>query len=299
MDLVLDDLEVQLGKEYDMLTTVVKKNTDQVLADAYTLKADMEEVAELLLQDIQRKDNATTIDNKMSTLKIVDVNKDADIAASVQVRPRSAIATTDWQEFTDALIERAEASSSSCGDLKLGMKNAAIESEKIIAVMSEQVSSLLNTKIELSHSQAEATKALLDKTQAEADELEAEIANVEELIENGEGPLLRATTRLETRRDRPQAEKTSDCAHDALIQEVSELHASINALESQLDIHMKNYEELKREEGTLEEELAIKKLTIVLEERCKKIRTFLDPTADNYTVVRMLNDDEFCDIMTR
>ena len=248
MDLVLDDLEVQLGKEYDMLTTVVKKNTDQVLADAYTLKADMEEVAELLLQDIQRKDNATTIDNKMSTLKIVDVNKDADIAASVQVRPRSAIATTDWQEFTDALIERAEASSSSCGDLKLGMKNAAIESEKIIAVMSEQVSSLLNTKIELSHS---------------------------------------------------QAEKTSDCAHDALIQEVSELHASINALESQLDIHMKNYEELKREEGTLEEELAIKKLTIVLEERCKKIRTFLDPTADNYTVVRMLNDDEFCDIMTR
>lgn len=299
IDLVLDDLEVELGKEQDMLTTLIKKNCDQVLADAYACKADMEEVARLLLEDINRKTSTTTVDAKMQKLKLIEVDKEANMATSINIRPKSAIRTEDWKEISDALINRARVAMQGCADLHTSLKAAVRDSEAAIGEMSDNVNELLDDKIKSSKAQTAATQNLLSDTQAEVDALETEIHLVERAIEDGEGPLLRATTQLETRRSRPSAEKTSDCAHDALIQEVAELHAAMNALESQLETHMKNFEELKREEGALEEELAIKKLTVVLEERCRKIRKFLEPTADNYMVVKMLNDDEFCDLLTR
>jgi hypothetical protein len=49
----------------------------------------------------------------------------------------------------------------------------------------------------------------------------------------------------------------------------------------------------------LEEDFGIKKVTVAIETRCKKIRSYLSPDADNYVVVRMLEDDEFFDLMTR
>lgn len=299
IDLVLDDLEVELGKEQDMLTTLIKKNCDQVLADAYAIKADMEEVVRLLNEDIARKQGASTLDNKMNKLKLMEADKDADMEKAVNIRPKSAVRTEDWKELSDALVERARNVVQGCADLHAGMKQAVRDSEATIGEMCDNVNELLEEKIKSSKEQVSLTQKLLSETQSECDALEQEIHLVEKAIEDGEAPLLRATTQLETRRKRPQPEKTSDCAHDALIQEVAELHAAMNALEAQLETHMKNFEELKREEGALEEELAIKKLTVVLEERCKKIRKFLEPTADNYMVVKMLNDDEFCDLMTR
>ena len=52
-------------------------------------------------------------------------------------------------------------------------------------------------------------------------------------------------------------------------------------------------------EAMLEEDYGIKKVTLQIERRCTKIRSYLAPTADNYVVVRMLRDDEFFDLMTR
>jgi len=299
IDLVLDDVEVQLGKEFDNLTTTVTKSTDYAMARAIAGRKDMEEVAALLLEDINRKDSAMLIDKKMQNLSIFEVNKDTDMHSSIVVRPKSAINTVDWKEVTDMLIERAKISRDQMNELVQIVKEAMSSCEKLISEQADIIDDLLELKVKSSLVQVDLTLELLQKARVEADTLEVEIQEVETLIENSETPLLRATTRLEARRSRPSLEKTSDCAHDALIQEVSELSAAVNALENQLDTHLKNLDELKREEGTLEEELAIKKLTVVLEGRCQKIRGFLAATSDPYTVQRMLNDDEFCDIMTR
>ena len=94
-------------------------------------------------------------------------------------------------------------------------------------------------------------------------------------------------------------EKTIDHVHEALIQEVAELDASVSALQEELNINVSNLEDLRAMEAMLEEDYGIKKVTVTLESRCCKLRAYLAPNADTYVVNRMLEQDDFLDIMTR
>jgi hypothetical protein len=91
----------------------------------------------------------------------------------------------------------------------------------------------------------------------------------------------------------------TSCRHEALIQEVAELDSSVSALQEELNINVANLEDLRSMEAMLEEDFGIKKVTVKLESRCVKLRTYLAPNADKYVVNRMLEQDEFLDIMTR
>merc|ERR1719183_2292521 len=108
---------------------------------------------------------------------------------------------------------------------------------------------------------------------------------LESLIEAQQVPLSYTTTRLAERQVRPETERTIDQVHEALIQEVAELDQAVSSLQQELNSNLANLEDLKVMDAMLEEDYGIKKVTADIEARCKKIRSFLSPDADNYVVV--------------
>ena len=60
--------------------------------------------------------------------------------------------------------------------------------------------------------------------------------------------------------------------HASLIEEVGDLDNAVSALTRELNINMQNLEDLRELEGMLEEDFAIKKNTLMLENRCMKSR---------------------------
>ena len=79
----------------------------------------------------------------------------------------------------------------------------------------------------------------------------------------------------------------------------AELDESVSTLQMELDINMNNQTDLKTMEAMLEEDFGIKKVTVNIESRCTNIRKFLSPDTDQYIQERLLEDDEFFDLMTR
>jgi hypothetical protein len=140
---------------------------------------------------------------------------------------------------------------------------------------------------------------LLEEVKREAMTTEQEVTKLEKLISLQETPLKRATTQLFRRSMRPDGEQTNDSVHDSLIQEVADLDNAVSALTQELDISIKNLDELRNLEGLLEEDFAIKKNTLLLETRCTKARAFLSTETDPFTVKKMMREQKFFDLMTR
>ena len=297
IDLVSDDVEIQLGKEYQMLTTVVAAESTQVLEDSYAAHADMEDILVKLKADIARKEANQLIDVRMNSLKpaiTMDTHLDC-----VELRPTQAIDVERWREVTDALIKRAEDSMTDCDELRTTMLNVPAKCDLQVRSFSDAVNSALSAKTEQAAEALDEVKTLLLATKDEIAHTTQEVKTLERSIDAQMIPLNYATTRLEQRRTRPGAENTIDTVHEHLIREVAEMDNAVSALQEELNINMSNLEDLKLMEAMLEEDFGIKKVTLQIETRCKKIRSYLEPSADNYVVVRMLNDDEFFDLMTR
>lgn len=297
IDLVADDLEIELGKEYQMLTTVVTTESSQVLQDSYDAHADMEDILEKLKQDIVRKEESQLCDTRMNTLKpaiTMDTHLDC-----VELRPANAVDVDMWRETTDALIKRAEDSMTDCDNLRSTMLSVPAKCDLQVRSFSDGCNAALTAKLEQASDAKEEVLALLKATKEEIAFTTTEVSTLERAIDAQMIPLNYATTRLEKRRSRPAAENTIDTVHEHLIREVAEMDNAVSALQGELNLNMSNLEDLKMMEAMLEEDYGIKKVTLQIESRCKKIRSFLEPSADNYVVVRMLNDDEFFDLMTR
>ena len=104
---------------------------------------------------------------------------------------------------------------------------------------------------------------------------------------------------LQVRSQRPEGEATNDEVHMSLLEEVADLDNAVSALTKELNIHIQNLDQLRTLEAMLEEDFAIKKNTVMLENRCAKARSFLTPDTDTFLINKMLNDDKFFDVMTR
>jgi len=297
IDLVTDETEIELCKEEEVLTNVVGANTSEVLDDAYNLLTLMNDVKKRLEEDLERKKASQNIDTQMNSMKpAIYLTPHLD---AVQLRPESALDDEDWREVTDELIMEAGMSMSDCDDLRTKMQESTSNCDGIVAKCTQKVDAALEEKFQLSESARDEILSLLKNTKTEISNTTQEIKRLEKLIGNQHIPLSFATTRLQTRIYRPDAERTIDSVHRSLIKEVAEMDEAVATLQSELNSNLCNLQDLKILESMLEEDYGIKKVTFNLEKRCKKIRSFLRPDADNYIVTRMLNDDDFFDLLTR
>lgn len=297
IDLVADELEIELGKEYQMLTTVVDANTSEVLSTAYDVLHDMQGILELVMKDIKLKQNSKGLDVKMTKLReTVTQNPHLD---SVELRPAAALPVENWRDTTDALLDRAKGTMKDCRKLQKGMKDAAVKSDVVVREFDDNCTRAMDAKLANANTARDEVYALLQATKEELANTEAESRLLNRMIDEQQMPLSFITTRLNERQARPESERTIDQVHESLIKEVAELDTAVSTLQMELNSNLANLDDLNIMDAMLEEDYGIKKVTANIELRCKKIRSFLSPEADNYVVVRMLEDEEFFDLMTR
>ena len=183
------------------------------------------------------------------------------------------------------------------------MRKKLTKASKITDKLLNEAKEAVDNTMRRAANKAEAARddvaSLLAEVKGEAITTGQEVAKLEKLIALQETPLKRATTQLAQRAMRPEGEQTNDLVHESLIQEVADLDNAVSALTEELNISMRNLEELRNLEGSLEEDYAIKKNTLLLETRCSKSRSFLEPDTDPYVIKKMMGDEKFMDLMTR
>lgn len=297
IDLVMDKTEIELAKEFKMLTTVVEANTADVLHSAYEALAELELCQELLSNDLRKKTQSNAIDAGLNKLQ-----PSANLGCALDViilRPADAIEVQNWRETTATLVQRAADAIEHSKQLRDQMTAAAEKSDVVVREFAEAVDVELHAKLTASVEARDEVYGLLMNTKEELARAANEVDTLQPAIDAKLRPLAFSTSRLDARRSRPESEKTIDVVHESLIQEVAEIDAAVSALQLELSTMIENTADLKTMEAVLEEDYGIKKCTVQLEKRCVRVRSFLASDADIYIVDRMLVDDDFFDLMTR
>ena len=297
IDKVMDRLEIELLKENDMLNRVSSEQFDEPIYQTKRLLEALEHCMYLLSEDIKRKEGAEAIDTKLSTLvssKTLSINLDI-----IKTRPITGIEMNEWRQSSENLIEGTYRMMAESGKMRKKLTKATKITDKLLNEAQEAVDLTMRRSVNKAESARDDVSSLLAEVKGEAITTEQEVAKLEKLISLQETPLKRATTQLAQRAMRPEGEQTNDHVHESLIQEVADLDNAVSALTEELNISMRNLEELRNLEGLLEEDYTIKKNTLLLETRCSKSRGFLDADTDPYVIRKMMGDPKFMDLMTR
>lgn len=113
----------------------------------------------------------------------------------------------------------------------------------------------------------------LSKVFQEIFDMNKNIELIKSAIQDKQAPLQVAHTRLDTRLRRPNVESCKDSAHIRLVEEVSEIHDTLESLRKKLRQAEDSLQELFRLKTKLEEELAVKNNTLFIDrEKCLAMR---------------------------
>ena len=183
----MDEVEIQLGREKEMLATKATEKPYERLDEAYAYEAELSALIAELSADIERKQTAETIDSSMAKLKpSIDLKPHLD---SVTLRPRSAHDVERWRERTDALLQKADDIISNVDHLRNQMVQSAASADIFINKYAEDVDEALQAKQESSVNARIQIQKLLEATKTEIKRVATEAATLEAAIEQKAGPL--------------------------------------------------------------------------------------------------------------
>ncbi|VDP39605.1 unnamed protein product [Schistosoma margrebowiei] len=179
----------------------------------------------------------------------------------------------EWQTFSTASVEN--------GDRQLQNSH---ELRSIIDGIIQQVASDIKRQIETTNralnkriSETRSSKAKLEEHLSaiikEISNIEDTLHELEKAIQDKDGALRLAETRLGIRKERPNVELCRDPANYRLIQEVGEIKRDIEQLRQRLHAAHASLKALCRRQLDLEEEIQIKAATLFIDEvQCMGIR---------------------------
>ncbi|CAH8446204.1 unnamed protein product [Schistosoma mattheei] len=179
----------------------------------------------------------------------------------------------EWQTFSTASVES--------GDRQLQNSH---ELRSIIDGIIQQVASDIKRQIETTNralnkriSETRSSKAKLEEHLSaiikEISNIEDTLHELEKAIQDKDGALRLAETRLGIRKERPNVELCRDPANYRLIQEVEEIKRDIEQLRQRLHAAHASLKALCRRQLDLEEEIQIKAATLFIDEvQCMGIR---------------------------
>eukprot|EP00039_Didymoeca_costata_P024013 m.8985 g.8985 ORF g.8985 m.8985 type:complete len:511 (-) comp3987_c0_seq1:239-1771(-) len=283
---VRDIVEESLEAEGNMLTSVKGDSFDTLVAEADALLDVMKSKAALLAADIARKDKAINVDVTMNQMKKSQRGMSLHLP-EIKQAPEDAIETEEWLEATQNLITDSNDAYKDAADLRAKMKENQTLCNALVKQHEEEVNEALKIHLEELHNARELASSLARENKYNIQETDAEIVKIKEKLDDQQDPLKLGTTRLRGRRQRDEVERTRDEVHAALVQEAAEIHGVSDALTLELETAVANYQHLRKLEGILEEDFALKTKSIKIDEKCLKLRAYLADDADPQRIKMM------------
>jgi hypothetical protein len=283
---VADEVDASLESEGDMLLSVKEQSFEVLETEAKASLDSMKSFAGLLAADIVRKNKSINIDQRM--LKMENGDKGLMLhLPDIQRAPGDAILTQEWLDATEKLLADSMAATGNATDLQERMKLSAKHSDMLVKQHENEVNDCFTVHLTHLKNAQELTSGLLQETKQSIVQTEDEITDLKEKLDAQVNPLKCTTTRLNGRRDRVETERTRDVVHESLVQEVAELDGVCVALSEELSNMETELLELRRVEGVLEEDFAMKSKSVEIDEKCVKLRSLLSEDTDPQKIKMM------------
>jgi len=279
IDMVRDGVEAELHKEVEVIDKI-KIQLQKRISEAFEQLCLLREARQQLQNDQKDKTEAQSIDQTCHGLN----NNSSGI--SYKPNPTRVLkeSTTpeSWHQFSEYNKKRAEAE----------MKASVALREAIDATLAQTKNELEAQRIATEYSyrkrlhEAERAEGELEwqrkNTQEEIAEVEADIRNLEAAIRAKEAPLKVAHTRLETRTYRPNVELCRDKPQYGLTDEVHQIEGSIASLKEKLAQAHHARDGLYKNLYRIEQDLAVKRNSLKLDNACVDVRRKLVVPAEKY-----------------
>jgi len=287
IDLVQDEVEDELERELQVISAVKGRLTDKLNAGKAQLVA-LKDTERDLNYDLADKSHAETVDT-MTTSMGAASGKLGMFTHTVNANPSTSIAPQQWEGSSKQGMKRAVNEVADAGLLGGSIHDTLVECKKAILAQSNTVDRAFAKRIREMNDAKSRDEDAIARTR---DEISAKNANIERLaaaIDAKKAPLQLATTRLNTRTDRPMHELTADKAHMSLVTEAEALDRAVDVLQQELDTALDDLKQLRNAEAQLARDLNTKENSLALDAECVALRTLnsdIKPRLTEYTKAR-------------
>lgn len=263
IDLVHDDVQKQLIKEVETIEGVqalLRRTLEQAIEQIrLNKKAKFQ-----LEKDLKDKFTAVDIDRYCAELRNNSAGlRFKDGAAKVEA---NSVCPEDWQDYSDANINKAERERQSSVDLRSLIDGILQQTSNDMRKQCSEVNFAFQKRINETKDSKSKMEDHLNKVLAQIKEIEENISRLQKAIGDKEQPMKLAQTRLDTRTERPNVELCRDPVQYRLISEVGEIENSVLQLQERLAQTEDSLKGLIRNQLSLEEDIAIKANTLFIDD---------------------------------
>jgi len=269
IDNVKDDVERQLTKEEQLLNTI-KTTLDRREADCTEQLRLLRSAHHQLEQDKGDKSQALSLDMLCNDM-LTTTRGLNNFASATRIDPNS-VHVPDWDNYTDDNIGKASREQNTSEMLREAIDAYLKSSTDALNAQTNATDDAFNTRISETAAAKHLDESNLSKTRSELAEQAQTIADLERLIQEQDGPLKMAETRLNTRSRRPNVELVHDTAQDKLISEVNQIVGVIERLKLQQAEAESAHRALVRAENSLLQDIAVKTNSLEIDNRCMSRR---------------------------
>ncbi|XP_069802380.1 tektin-1 [Dendropsophus ebraccatus] len=263
IDLVHDEVERELIKEVEVIQGVMAllQRTLEQITEQIRLSRSAKYALE---KDLKDKFEALKLDNHCSTL----TNNTPDIAyaSSVVTVQANSVAPKEWEDFSNANIEKAEKQRNNAVALRTLIDSILSETASDMHKQCDTVNFAFKKRVAETKDAKNKLEVHLAKVMDEISSQEKNIELLKKAIADKEGPIKVAQTRLETRTLRPNVELCRDPVQYRLASEVHEITTNVERLRETLSQAEAELKGLIRKQLSLEEEIQVKENTLYIDE---------------------------------
>ncbi|MBN3319348.1 TEKT2 protein, partial [Atractosteus spatula] len=230
-DLVRDTVDVELKKEVEVIDGV-QRALQQRVSQAFEQLCLLQEARQQLVFDLQNKSEALGVDQTCLSLTVTSPL--ISLKPNPSRVPNGSTSPQQWEQFSQYNRSRAQEEMKASLQLREAMRVTISQTQNELEAQRVATDFALRKR---SHELERAREELLWQqrlTQKEAQELEQDIRGLERDLKAKTAPLKLAHTRLETRTTRPGVDLCRDQVQYGLVDEVTQLEATITALKQKL-----------------------------------------------------------------
>ncbi|XP_050304973.1 tektin-1 [Anthonomus grandis grandis] len=274
IDLCYDDVERELKKELDVIEgtqKMLKKTLEQANEQVRRLKSTIY----FMDRDLEDKGNVAKIDYQNSILKETSLN--LSLYHGFTPLNRGTVTNEEWEEYTNNNIEKAAKEINSARQLraytdiiiKQAISDLWDQYNAVNSAFKRRIDEIkeAKTKMEVQHSEIV----------RQGNEITRTITELEKSLQEKEGFMALAHTRLGNRAQRPGVELCKDSVEIALVYEVAELRSNLAAMQRMLAEAHASLRYLLKTQIQLEEDLNVKTNSLKIDEvDCMSLRESMD-----------------------
>ncbi|XP_053190564.1 tektin-2 [Scomber japonicus] len=275
-ELVTDPVDEQLKKEVELIERV-QQVLQQHIDKAFEQLCILQETRHQLTADLQNK--MDTLDIDMSCLSLTIKSPMISLKTNPTRIPSGSSTPQEWVQFSQYNVARAQQAMQVSQQMREDMSLSRAQLQNELETQRRATEFALRKR---NHHEEQARDELewqIKNTEDEMADMESDIHRLDADLQAKTASLKLAHTRLENRTSRPGMDLCRDEVQHGLINEVSQLDASITALKQKLFEAQHSLQKMKLHHARMLQDLSRKQEALSLEQRSMNTRTRLKPTS--------------------